>query len=113
MATRHGFVVHLSDLSFADEVLAFEGFVLVDFYLASNPDCQREGVVIEEIAQKYYQRVKIAKLDMEKNPAITARYRISSVPTLILFKDGEEIDRVMGFVSEEELSRYLEEKIKE
>lgn len=100
-------VLHLSDLSFGDLVLASEGFILVDFYLASTPDCQREGVVIEDLAPKYQGKVILAKLDVDKNPGIASRYKVISVPTLILFKDGEEIDRMVGFVSEEELTSYL------
>lgn len=106
-------VVHLSDLSFGDIVLASHGYVLVDFYSAPLPDCQRQGVVIEDLAPKYKNRVLMAKLDIDKNPGITSRYRITSTPTIILFKDGEEIDRIVGFISEEELNLYLQAKIKE
>ena len=105
-------VLHLSDLSFGDLVLASDGFVLVDFYLASVLDCQRLGVIIEDLAPKYKNKVVMAKLDVDKNPGITSRYRVISTPTLILFKDGEEIDRLVGFVAEEELVPYLEKKIK-
>lgn len=110
MATE---VLHLSDLSFGDLILASEGFILVDFYLASLPDCQRQGVVIEDLAPKFKSKVTMAKLDVDKNPGITSRYRITSTPTLILFKDGEEIDRMAGFISEEELASYLNEKIRD
>lgn len=105
-------VVHLSDLSFSDIVLMNEGYVLVDFYLASLPECQRQGVVIEDLAPKYAGKVLMAKLDIDKNPAIASRYRITSLPTLVLFKDGEEIDRLMGFISEEELKGYLDKLFK-
>jgi len=105
--------LHLSDLSFGSVVLASKGWVLVDFYSAPISDCQRQGVVIEDLAPRYQKKVLIAKLDIDKSPGITSRYRVTSVPTLILFKDGEEVDRISGFVSEEELSSYLDQKIKE
>jgi len=105
-------VVHASDLSFSDIVLTYPDFVLVDFYLASLPDCQRQGVVIEDLASKYKGKVKMVKLDTDKNPGISSRYRVTSTPTLILFKDGEEIDRMIGFVSEGELRNYLDKILK-
>lgn len=108
-----GEVLHLSDLSFGDLVLASEGFALVDFYVASLIDCQRQGVVIEDLAPKYKKKVKMAKLDVNKNPGITSRFRVTSTPTLVLFKDGEEVERMAGFISEQELISYLDKKLKE
>lgn len=105
-------VVHVSDLSFGDLVLTHEGFVLIDFYNAASPDCQRQGVVIEDLSLKYRGRVKMAKLDVDKNSGITSRYKVTFFPTLILFKDGQEIDRVSGFLSEEELVSYLNNHLK-
>jgi len=105
--------LHLSDLSFGSVVLASNGWILVDFYSAPVPDCQRQGVVIEDIAPKYQKRILMAKLDIDKNPGIASRYRVTSVPTLILFKDGEEVDRISGFMPEEELNSYLDQKIKD
>jgi len=105
-------VLHLSDLSFSEKVLTVSGYVLVDFYVASSPDCQRQGVVIEDIASKFAKKVLMTKLDVDKNPGITSRFRVTSTPTLILFKEGEEIDRIVGFVSEEELTSYLNKVVK-
>lgn len=106
-------VRHLSDFSFGDLILGSKGFHLVNFYTASSPDCQKLGVAIEDMAPKFKKKVVIAKLDVEKNPAIAARYKVTSTPTLILFRDGEEIDRISGFVTESNLLVYLEQKIKE
>lgn len=103
-----GDVIHVSDAIFSDKVLTAKGYVLVDFYLASLPDCQKQGVVIEDLAPKYKGKIIMAKLDTNKNPGITSRYRITSTPSLILFKDGEEVDRMIGFVSEGELKSYLD-----
>lgn len=110
--TMDGEVIHISDLSFGDIVLTQTGYVLVDFYLASLPDCQRQGVVIEDIAPKYKDKIVMAKLDMDKNPGIVSRYKATSAPTLILFKDGEEIDRMTGFISEQELINYFDKLLK-
>ena len=104
-------VVHLSDLSFGDIVVTQGGFVLVDFFLASMPDCQRQGVVIEDLASKYKDKIVMAKLDVDKNPGIASRYRVSTTPTLIVFQDGEEINRMTGFVSEGELKGYLDKLV--
>ena len=106
-------VKHLSDFSFGDIVLASTGFFLVNFYHASSPDCQKLGVIIEDISSKFRKKIIMAKMDIEKNPAITARYKVTQTPTLILFKDGEEIDRISGLVTEDRLKIYLDQKIKE
>ena len=106
-------VKHLSDFSFGDLILGTKGFRLVNFYTASSPDCQKLGAVIQDMAPKFRKKIVVAKLDVEKNPAITARYKVTSTPTLILFKDGEEMDRINGFVTEENLTVYLEQKLKE
>ena len=104
-------VKHLSDFSFGDLVLGSKGYNLVNFYTASSTDCQKLGVIVEDAAFKFKKKIVVSKLDVEKNPAITARYKVTTTPTLILFKDGEEIDRITGFVSEQNLKAYLEKKL--
>ena len=106
-------VIHLSDYSFGDLVLASEGIILIDFYTAISPDCQRQGVIIDDLAPRFRNRVQMAKMDIDKNAGISSRYKVTSTPTLILFKDGEEQDRTVGFISEEELISYLDAKITE
>lgn len=105
-------VLHLSDLSFGDLVLGSKGYVLVDFYVAASPECQKLGVIIDELSFKYRNKISMAKFDVEKNSGISSRYRVTMIPTLILFKNGEEIDRTTGFISEEKLVSYLNEKLK-
>jgi thioredoxin 1 len=106
-------VKYLSDFSFGDLILGAKGWHLVNFYTASSPECQKLGVIIQDLAGRFRKKVVMAKLDVEKNPAITARYKVTITPTLILFKDGQEVDRITGFVNEENLSTYLNQKIKE
>jgi len=102
--------IHLSDLCF-DDVLSSNIWVLVDFYAAELLDCQKQGVVIEDLAQRYQGRVVMAKLDVDKNPGITSRYRVTKTPTLILFKEGKEVARFLGYVPERELKLFLDKKI--
>lgn len=105
-------IIHLSDLSFRDEVLAKDDLILVLFYAAYSLGCQKLGVILSDLAPKYEGKIKIAKLDIDKNPGITSRYRVTSTPTLILFKNGEEQDRIVGEIGEEELINYIEKATK-
>ena len=86
-----------SDANFADEVINAKGTVMVDFWATWCGPCVMAGPVVNAMADDYKGKVKIGKLDVDANQETAAKYNVMSIPTVILFKDGKEIARKVGF----------------
>ena len=93
----------LNDKTFAKEVLESDLPVLVDFWAEWCGPCRLVGPVIEELAKEYHGKIKVGKLNVDENPKTTQQYRIMSIPTMIIFKEGKEVARKVGFTGKEEL----------
>ena len=81
---------------FDDEVLKSDVPVVVDFWAVWCGPCKALGPTIDQIAQEYAGKVKICKLDVQTEPAVASKYGVSSIPTLLMFKDGDVADRIVG-----------------
>jgi len=101
---------HIDDSSFETEVLQASGLVLVDFWAEWCGPCRQLGPVIEELAGSMADKVKIVKLNVDKAPNTPGQFGIRSIPTLILFKDGKQIDMKVGGLPKQALQAWLEEK---
>lgn len=86
--------VELTDTNFQTET--GEGLTLVDFWAPWCGPCRIIAPVIEELAGQYEGRVKVAKLNVDDNPAVSGQYRVMSIPTMILFKDGQPVEGMVG-----------------
>lgn len=102
-------VHHIEPGQIIDEVLKNEGLVVVDFFATWCAPCQMLAPVLIELDKKYGDEVEFYKVNIDESEDSAIRYGVSSVPTLIFFKDGEEIDRQVGFADEDELSNWIEE----
>ncbi len=100
-------LVHLTDSNFDDEVLKSEKPVLVDFWAPWCGPCRAIGPIVEELADAYRDRVKIAKLNIDENPKIATIYGVMSIPTLILFKNGSAMDKLVGLSPKERLEGLI------
>ena len=98
-----------TDAEFEAEVLRSEIPVLVDFYADWCGPCKMMAPVIEELAEKYSGRVKVGKLNVDENPDTAIQYRVMSIPTFIVFKNGEKVTSVSGAISRNELETMLQQ----
>lgn len=99
--------VNLTKQNFESEVLKAEGVVLVDFWATWCGPCKMIAPVIGEIAEEYKGKVKVGKVNVDEEGELAANYQISSIPTLVLFKNGNIINVVVGFHSKSELENIL------
>ncbi len=101
-------VLNLIDSQFEDQVLKSDKPVLVDFWAAWCGPCQMIAPVIKELADEFEGQATIAKMDVDQNQQTAAKYGIMSIPTLILFQNGEEVTRFMGVRPKSELAAKLD-----
>ena len=101
-------IVSITDDSFESEVLKSTGPVLVDYWAEWCGPCKMIAPVLEEIAKEYQGRVKVAKLNIDENPATPPKYGIRGIPTLMLFKNGNVEATKVGAVSKSQLSAFLD-----
>ena len=90
-------IVHITDQSFENDVLKSDVPVLVDFWAEWCAPCRMVAPVIEQINLEYEGAIKVGKLDVDASPVISAQLGVMSIPTIILFKDGVAIQRMVGF----------------
>ncbi|CAN5227583.1 MAG: thioredoxin [Pyrinomonadaceae bacterium] len=105
------YVNDVSDNSFEQDVLQSDRPVLVDFWAAWCAPCRMLAPTVEAVAEKYADNARVVKLNVDENPSVSQRYGIKGIPTLILFKNGKEEERVVGATSKEAISRMIEKHI--
>jgi thioredoxin 1 len=97
----------VSDSTFASEVLKASSPVVVDFWAEWCGPCRSIAPALEEIAGSLGDKVKIVKLNVDENPQTAAKYGIQSIPTLMIFKDGQEASRQIGAAPKQKLEQWI------
>lgn len=103
-----GNVVNVTDASFESDVLQASEPVLVDFWASWCGPCKMVGPIVEELADDFLGKAKVCKVNVDENTKTAQAYGVMSIPTIILFKDGKEVDRVVGFRPKADLAQLLE-----
>lgn len=106
-----GNLLEFTDANFQTEVLNSSQPVLVDFWAPWCGPCKMLAPTIEEVAQEYAGRVRVGKMDTDQNPGIPTQFGISGIPTVILFKGGQAIDRSVGLVPKSKLASMLDKSL--
>ena len=101
-------VLTLNDSNFEADVIKSDKPVLVDFWAEWCGPCQRIAPLVEELAKENAGKMKVGKLDIDENPDTAGNYGVNSIPTLIVFKNGKEVDRVVGALPKSQLQALVD-----
>ncbi|SHJ12889.1 thioredoxin [Cruoricaptor ignavus] len=102
--------LEITDNSF-DEVLNSDKPVLVDFWAAWCAPCRMLAPIIEEVADDFEGRALVGKVDVDNNQEVSSRYGIRSIPTVLIFKNGEVVDKIVGVVPKEQITEKLQAQL--
>ncbi len=92
--------------NFETEVLKSEKPILIDFWATWCGPCMRQGPIVEELAQEGY---SVGKVDVDQEPGLAQQFKVMSIPTLLIFKDGKEVQRFIGLTPKDTLRKLLED----
>jgi thioredoxin 1 len=104
-------IVEVTDANFDQLVLKSEQPVLIDFWAAWCGPCKAIAPIVDEVAQSYSGRVKVGKMDVDKNAATPQRYGVRGIPTLLLFKDGQVKEQIVGYVARDVIEKALDKNL--
>ncbi len=103
--------ITLTDQNFNKEVLQSDQVVLVDFWAPWCGPCRIVGPIVEQIAQEYLGKAKVGKLNVDENPVTSQNYGIMSIPSLLIFKNGQVVDQLIGAHPKEAIAERLDKAL--
>lgn len=100
--------VEMTDLTFSEGVLSFPGPVLMEYYSPMCGHCKTLDPILSQLASKYEGRLKIGKMNVDQNPMTASKFDVMSTPTMIFFKDGKQVNTLLGAQSREAIESHLQ-----
>src|SRR6266487_2191940 len=104
-------VLAVSDAAFDGDVLKSDKPVLVDFWAPWCGPCRSVGPIVDELATQYEGKLKVAKVNVDESSQVAMKYQVTSIPTFILFKNGEVADRVLGALPRSEFVKFIDRNL--
>ena len=104
-------VFAVSDTSFEGDILKCEQPVLVDFWAPWCGPCRSVSPLIDDLATQYVGKIKVAKINVDESSVVAMKYQVTSIPTFILFKNGEVADRVLGALPRSEFVKFIDRNL--
>ena len=104
-------VIELTDANFQSEALEADKPVLVDFWAPWCGPCRMVGPIIDDVAETYLNKVKVGKLNTDDNPQVATEYGIRSIPTILLFKNGEVVGNLMGAKPKQDFEEMINQHV--
>ena len=104
-------IIHVDDSDFEAQVLGIDKPVLLDVWADWCGPCHQLAPLLDELAEEREGELRVAKLDVDSNPLVAAQFQVSSIPTLLLFKNGEVTDRAIGALPKAALEQFLDRNL--
>ena len=104
-------IVEVTDANFDADVLKSDKPVLIDFWATWCGPCRAIAPIVDELAAEYQGKVKVGKMDVDRNSATPMRYGVRGIPTLLVFKDGQVMEQIVGYVPKEQIQKALDKHV--
>jgi thioredoxin 1 len=104
-------IVEVTDANFDADVLKSDQPVLVDFWATWCGPCRAIAPIVEELATEYTGKVRVGKMDVDRNSATPMRYKVTGIPTLLVFKNGQVVEQLVGYKSKDDIQKALDRHV--
>jgi len=104
-------IIEINDSNFDQDVLKSETPVLVDFWATWCGPCRALAPIVDELAKEYQGKLKVAKMDVDRNSATPMRYKVTGIPTLLVFKGGQVVEQLVGYRQKDQITQALDKHV--